>query len=361
LLRSDPSNWVYRSSQGKSCILAHGRDPYYPGWPDTLQLNYFHPEVKKSMSSELIKISNLCDGVRCDMAMLVVPRIFRSTWIQYIHAKGYELDESNFWETIIPIIKKQFPEFIFIAEVYWDMEHELQTMGFDFTYDKKMYDRLKSFHSKLVIEHLWATPEFQMHSVRFLENHDEPRAASVFPLNIHKAAAVITRCVAGSHFYHNGEFEGFKIRTSIHLKRKQKEEISLELKEFYDKLLHVTYNPIFRDGQYRLIPTNSAWNGNISNNNFVNLLWYQIDLPDHIPTFPLFLVVVNYSMWQSQGYIPFLNNLFPSTFVTGKLLLLEDLMSNIKYERQFDEILSKGFYVDLFPYGYHIFRITFPN
>lgn len=130
------------------------------------------------------------------MAMLLIPRVFRSIWNQHLRPQGYEFDETNFWEHAIPLVKKQFPDFVFIAEVYWflfsflfsfflllvnslktkrDMEYELQTQGFDFTYDKKMYDRLKSFHSKLVIEHLWATPDFQKKSVRFLENHDEQR------------------------------------------------------------------------------------------------------------------------------------------------------------------------------------------
>ena len=48
-------------------ILAHGRDPNYPGWPDTLQLNYANPELQKSRIDELIAIAGKCDGVRCDM------------------------------------------------------------------------------------------------------------------------------------------------------------------------------------------------------------------------------------------------------------------------------------------------------
>src|SRR5215469_14539104 len=51
-------------------ILAYGRDPNFPGWPDTLQLNYANPELQIARIDELIAIAGKCDGVRCDMAML---------------------------------------------------------------------------------------------------------------------------------------------------------------------------------------------------------------------------------------------------------------------------------------------------
>ena len=72
-----------------------------------------------------------CDGVRCDMAMLMMNEIFGSTW------EGYVLDvpETDYWTTIIPQVKAQYPDFMFIAEVYWDKEYDILQQGFDFAYD----------------------------------------------------------------------------------------------------------------------------------------------------------------------------------------------------------------------------------
>ncbi len=63
-----------------SRVFAYGRDPYFAGWPDTLQLNYANPATQEAMIATLVKIAGQCDGVRCDMAMLVLPDVFERTW-----------------------------------------------------------------------------------------------------------------------------------------------------------------------------------------------------------------------------------------------------------------------------------------
>ena len=72
------------------------------------------------------------------------------------------------------------PDFCFMAEVYWDLEWTLQQQGFDYTYDKRLYDRLREGHARPVREHLHAGLDYQDKLARFLENHDEPRAAATF-------------------------------------------------------------------------------------------------------------------------------------------------------------------------------------
>ena len=61
-------------------MLAYGRDPYFPGWPDTVQLNYQHGGLREAMLAQLGKVADRCDGVRCDMAMLIQPQVFQRTW-----------------------------------------------------------------------------------------------------------------------------------------------------------------------------------------------------------------------------------------------------------------------------------------
>src|SRR5262249_29549097 len=79
-LARPPQNYPWiRRTQG-DVRVAHGRDPYFDGWPDTLQLDYANPATQEAMIGELLKIAGQCDGVRCDMAMLVLPDVFERTW-----------------------------------------------------------------------------------------------------------------------------------------------------------------------------------------------------------------------------------------------------------------------------------------
>ena len=130
-LAESPQNFVRVSRPSGELILANGRDPYFPGWPDALQLNYGNPAVQQAMTGELLKIAGQCDGVRCDMAMLVLPEVFERTW---------DISSDPFWPQATRRVRERSPDFCFMAEVYWDLEWTLQQQGFDYTYDKRLYD-----------------------------------------------------------------------------------------------------------------------------------------------------------------------------------------------------------------------------
>ena len=144
------------------------------------------------------------------------------------------------------------PGFCFMAEVYWDLEWTLQQQGFDYTYDKRLYDRLRDGHARPVREHFWAEMEYQNRLARFLENHDEPRAASVFPSDMHRAAAAITFLSPGLRFFHQGLFDGRRKRISPHLVRGPSEAVDPVLQEFYRRLLGVLRRPAIREGKWQL-------------------------------------------------------------------------------------------------------------
>ena len=45
-----------------------------------------------------------------------------------------------------------------MAEVYWDLEWTMQQQGFDYAYDKRLYDRLREGHPQAVRGHLHGRP-----------------------------------------------------------------------------------------------------------------------------------------------------------------------------------------------------------
>ena len=336
-LASEPRNYGRVLTSKGPLVLAYGRDPYFPGWMDTLQLNYGNPQVQEAMLGELVKIAGLCDGVRCDMAMLLLPEVFRRTW-------GIEAEA--FWPRAIEEVRRQVPDFTFMAEVYWDLEWALQQQGFDYTYDKRLYDRLRGLQARPVREHLQAGLDFQAKLARFLENHDEPRAAATFPPEVHRAAAVVSFLTPGLRFFHRGQFEGHKTRIPVQLRRGPCEASDPELYDFYDRLLALLREPILRSGDWRLLDCVPAWDGNPSWDSFIAFAWRE-------PAGRCWVIPVNYADQRSQCYIP-----LPFEQLSGSEWLLRDLMGSVSYDRDGYQLLSPGLYLDTPAWGYHVFQLT---
>ena len=335
-----PANYAWAKRTKGNLILAHGRDPYFPGWPDTFQLNYGNRATQEAMIEELTKIAGQCDGVRCDMAMLVLPDVFERTW---------GIPSQPFWSTAIRRVRTLAPNFCFMAEAYWDLEWTLQQQGFDYTYDKRLYDRLREGHARPVREHFLAGLDYQNKLARFLENHDEPRAAATFTQGVHEAAAVITFLSPGLRFFHEGQFEGRRIRISPHLGRGPIEPVNRDLQRFYDRLLAVLRQPVVRDGQWRLLECVPAWEGNWTWDCFVAFAWEGHDGER-------LLVAVNFAPNQSQCYarLPFAN-------LPSRGWQLRDQMGSVTYDRNGDELQSTGLYLDMKPWETFVFSMKMRN
>ncbi len=331
-----PANYTRLKTTHGDLLLAYGRDPYFPGWPDTLQLNYGNPVMHEAMIGELLKISGQCDGVRCDMAMLVLPDVFERTW-------GFPA--KPFWPEAIRRVREKSPEFCFMAEVYWDQEWEMQQQGFDYAYDKRLYDRLREGHARPVREHLHASLDYQNKLARFLENHDEPRAAATFPAGQHEAAALITFLSPGLRFFHQGQFEGRLKRISPHLGRAPEESENESLKQFYARLLEILRQPVVRERKWQLLECVPAWDGNESNDAFIAFAWQQ-------DSGARLLMTVNYGSHQSQCYVR-----LPFSDLGGHRWRLRDLLGKAQYERSGEELQVRGLYLDMTAWQYHIFEM----
>ncbi len=335
-LNEQPQNYIKLDLPQGTKILAHGRDPDLEGWPDTLQLNYGNPALQTAMVQELLNIAPTCDGLRCDVAMLLLPEIFEKTW-------GVSTD--LFWPNAIQEVRRYHPNFMFMAEVYWDLEWILQHQGFDYTYDKGIYDRLQELQAQPVRDYFQASLEYQQKSVHFLENHDEARAALSFPTGIHQAAAILTFFCPGLRFFHQGQLQGWAQKVSVHLCRGPLQPTDPGLSEFYHRLLSVLHQDIFRSGAWQLLTVNPAGDDDKTGDCLVVFAW-QGDNQDRI------LVVVNYAPHQSQGYVP-----LPWLDGNEDSFLLQDLMAPECYERSGDRLLSPGLYLDVSPWEYHVFRL----
>ena len=236
----------------RDTYFAHGKDPYFPAWTDTLQLNYANPGTHELMRENLLQVSEKCDAVRCDVAMLVLKSVFDTTWSSLTEPMPEE-----FWDKSIEIVKAGKEDFVFLAESYWNKEWELQQLGFDYTYDKPFYDHITAHPVNItrLREHLKAEWEYQSKLCLFLENHDEPRAAKKLGPN-HFVAALILLTSPGMHLIHEGQMEGFRLRLPVQMLRKKNERPNSELLTFYRKLFSLTGSELFTNGKIEILKLN---------------------------------------------------------------------------------------------------------
>ena len=320
-------------------VFARGRDPYFPAWPDVLQLNAFQAGLRQAVVQTISEIAEQCDGIRCDMAMLMLNAIFERTW----EARAGAKPAADFWATVIAAIKARNREFRFIAEAYWDLEWELQQQGFDYCYDKKLYERMEHADGESVRQHLLADRSYQEKMVRFIENHDEPRAAAAFSSGKGRAAAAAILTLPGAKLLHEGQLEGRKARLPVFLARRPAEPAVDDLVAFYNRLLDATRRDAFRDGTWQLCER-SGWPDNSSYLSVLSWCWVKDD--------ERYLVVIHFGDGGAQARVhP------PWDELRGKTWRLADALSGAVYDRSGDEMRSAGLYVDLGPWMCHVFRM----
>ena len=336
-LASAPHNYTQVETNYGGRVLAYGRDPNFSGWPDTLQLNYVNPELSATRIDELAAIAERCDGVRCDMAMLLLPEVFQRTW---------GMTPEPFWPRATQAVRERHPSFTFMAEVYWDYEWTLHHQGFDYCYDKRLYDRLKGGAVGSIRDHFRAGLDYQDKLARFLENHDEPRAAVEFPWPRQAAAAVVVFLSPGLRFFYDGQFEGASIHVPTHLCRGPAEPVNDDIASFYEKLLRALREThAFRNGQWFQIDPMPAWPGNPSSEGFIAYAWSGAEDA-------LYLVVVNYAASHGQCRLK-----LPFEQLRGYSVELADLIGTERYGRDGAELLNSGLYIDHTPWHFNIFEL----
>lgn len=323
--------------------IAHGKDPYFPGWTDTAQVDYRRTGARDAMQDLLLSVAAKCDGVRCDMAMLLLNEVMARTWA---HLPSPEPPPaSEFWSDAIPVVKQAQPGFLFMAEVYWGLEGKLQSLGFDYTYDKALYDDLIWRHPAEAQQKLLAHPTgYLARSVHFLENHDEPRVAEKLSAPENRAAALAMLGLPGMRFIHEGQLTGAKLKLPVQLGRRPVEPAGPEVQPAYEKLLTTLKRTAVGQGEGKLLAPRAAWEGNPSAQNFIVVQW-QIKAP------AFDLVVVNLAGSRSQCFVP-----MDIPDLAAHHWTMTDLLGTERYERVGSDIAQQGLYLDLPPHGAQVFH-----
>jgi hypothetical protein len=379
--------------------LAYGKDPYFPPWTDTVQLDYRLAATRAAMADLLRAVASRCDGVRCDMAMLVLNEVFARTWGR-LPGANQQPPSSEFWSEAISAVKRGRPDFLFLAEAYWGLEGRLRELGFDYAYDKTLYDKLVSRDAAGVQQHLLAAQGCEREQGRgqtvedggerlltssptevtssvenigerlltssptevassptedatsnclcggghLLENHDEPRIASLFSPAEQRAAALLILGLPGLRFLHEGQLSGARIRVPVQLLRRPAEPNQPEIERMYEQLLTALRRTGVGEGTGTVLVPCPAWPDNPTAQNIVAIQWRKEGSRFE-------LSVTNLAPHRSQCYVP-LRIPEPTLKPWG----MKDLLGSEEYLRSGAELRSPGLYLDLGPHAAQLFQ-----
>ncbi len=323
--------------RGRTLYIACGRDPYFPPWTDVAQLNYFNPETRDAVRTMLRTIASHCDGVRCDMAMLVFNDVFDRTWRRILRERWDALP-TEFW----PETTRMIPELIYVAEVYWNLENRILDEGFQFAYDKRFLDALHAPHRPRRITGLLAANDPDPARLcRFIENHDEPRSAAVLGEQLPAAACVLATS-PGMRFFFDGQREGRRIKMPVQLGRWPDEVVDAGIQDMYDRVLDFASHAVLHDGVWHIL--NVSAGGDETWANVVAHRWRSED--------SLVVIVANLGDITSQAHVDVAGDL-----PAGEAFDFEDRLTGDAYRWARDPLCARGLWVRLQPGRAHLFTV----
>jgi hypothetical protein len=317
-------------------FLALARDPYFPPWRDTVQLNHFSPAMRAAQIDTLRTIAGHCDGVRCDMAMLHLSDIFEKIWAPFLG--GAKPMPREFWADA----HDQVPQLILLAEAYWGTEGRLLDLGFSFTYDKTFYDSVRDINAPAVHGALAAPLSYQNRAARFLENHDEHRAVEVFGKDRMASVGTLMGTVPGMRFYHQGELEGASTYLPITLRMAAPRPPDPVVSQLFEKILRVTEEDVFHHGSWN--PLSVAPDCDDTCGNLIAYEWRSEKAWK--------VIVVNLSGGTCQGRVRFGHALAAPQYV------FYDELNDVRYVRDCGELCEPGLFVRRDGFGAHLFDVS---
>ena len=343
-LEPRPDTFEVSSPQGPAWI-AHGKDPNFPAWTDTAQLDFRRLETQRAVARALQSLAKRCDGVRCDMAMLLLRQVFASHWESFPCSQPPA--QGEFWSNLIHQTRRQHPDFLFLAEAYWGLEERLLELGFDFAYDKTLYDHLAASNASHARAHLrGVSPAFLAGGAHFLENHDEPRIASLLDLPEHGAAALAVLGLPGLRLLHDGQMTGACSQQPVQACCPSPEPPDPGVAKLYRELLRALKRTAVGQGTPTLLVTHPTWPANLSHENLIVVQWRSLREDFD-------LVVVNLAPHRSQAYL-----ILTVPNLAERNWRMNDLLGAEEYQRYGDDLAQQGLYLDVAPHAAQLFHFS---
>lgn len=334
---ADPGSFFQVETPQGPAYLAHGRDPYFPPWTDTAQLNHFSGPMRAAQIDDLRNIARHCDGVRCDMAMLHLRDIFSRVWGRFL--KDETPPEKEFWQEA----HEALPQLTLLAEAYWGTEERLLELGFSFVYDKALYDAVRDTNIENIKARLSGDVRRQGRFARFLENHDEASSLDVFGKQRLPCAEVLMGTLPGMRFYYQDELEGCTPHFPITLRVPPNQPPDQFCMEMFSRILRFANEAVFHQGDWQLLPTSPA-----GDSTFTDLVVYEWRLGGVWK-----VIAVNLKPAPAQGYVH-----LGASILNSKNYIFYDQLHHVRYPRKGNELAEMGLFVRLEGFQAHLFDVS---
>jgi hypothetical protein len=285
------------------------------------------------------------------MAMLVLSDVFARTWQHVPVDRGADRGDADavgeLWAGAIDEVRRAHPAFTFLAEAYWGLEGRLCELGFDYAYDKQLYDLLVRDRPWDVQPHVLGLGAQVGRRARFLENHDEPRAAVAVAPELHRAAALLTLGLPGMRLVHHGQLAGARRFARIQLGRRADEPADAAVAAIYEPLLAALEVSTVGKGEAEVLAPRRAWDDNPTSGCFTVVQWRDRAADDRFE-----LVVVNLAPHRAQCRV------VPSVpGLAGHAWHLADRLGDERWVRDGGELASAGLFLDLPARGAQLFEV----
>ena len=177
-----------------------------------------------------------------------------------------------------------------------------------------------------------------------IENHDELRATAVFDGPKIAAAALLVSVIPGLRFFHEGQLVGRRIKVPVQLCRRPIEYADVGLASFYEKMLESLKDEVLKNGSSTMLEPQPAWSGNPSHDRLF-AFWWALDDRRR-------LAVINFAPDHSQAFFR-----LPRIPTEAAMVRFRDALSDRSYDRNREEVETRGMYLDMPGYDVHLFKI----
>jgi glycosidase len=375
---------------GSEKYVYHGNDGTSMPWNDTAQLNYLNPEAREAMIQTILHVARKFPVIRFDAAMTLTKKHYQRLWfpepgtggdISTRGEFGLTREEFNalmpqeFWREVVDRVAAEAPDTLLLAEAFWLLEgYFVRTLGMHRVYNSAFMNMLRdeenAEYRQVMKNTLEFEPEVLRRFVNFMNNPDERTAVDQFGKDSkYFGVCVLMITMPGLPMFGHGQIEGFEERYGMEYRRAYYQEspdgylADRHQREIFP-LLHRRH--LFSGVDRFFLYDFFTAQGSVNEDVFVysnqsgderTLVAYNnrnADASGWIRTSVAYSVKAGHGDGRALSRKTLGEGLSVNDG-EGHFTVFRDHASGLHFIRKGSEIHREGLYLQLDPYGYHVF------
>ncbi len=230
---------------GRERFIYHGNDGTSMPWNDTAQLDFVKSEVREAVIQTILHVARKFPIIRFDAAMTLAKKHFQRLWYPepgtggaipsrsefgLTKAEFDRLMPQEFWREVVDRVAVDAPDTLLLAEAFWLMEgYFVRTLGMHRVYNSAFMNMLRdeenANYRSVMKNTLEFDPEILKRFVNFMNNPDERTAVDQFGKgDKYFGVCTLMATLPGLPMFGHGQIEGFAERYGMEFTRAQWDE-----------------------------------------------------------------------------------------------------------------------------------------